>query len=63
MEITIDLTESEWCEVVNAISIRAEDILKDERDMTEDELMAWHLELKSAHDKIAEKLDEKGVTY
>jgi hypothetical protein len=63
MEITIDLTESEWCEVVNAVGMRADDVLKDEHDMTEDQVLAWHQELKSAQDKIASKLDEKGVTY
>lgn len=63
MEITIDLTESQWCEVVNAVGVRADDVLKDEHDMTEDQAMAWHLELKESYDAIAKKLDEKDVTY
>lgn len=64
-EVTIELTltEEEWCELVNALISKAVQIEQGRyggREDPEDDAR-WAAVLRSACDKIAAALDEKGV--
>lgn len=67
MVISIDLTESQWCEVANAVASKVVRVRngdygdEDHADGFDPE--AWAEELESAYNRIADELQKKGVAY
>ena len=61
MKITLDLTSNQWSEVANAVSMRAEDVLKEEHELPEADVEAWAKELQGAYEVICKGLKENGV--
>jgi len=64
MEITIDLPEEEWAEVVYALSSKICLIEKDMYgDMGHEEKEMWLADLESARDKVAAALTASDVVW
>ena len=66
VEVTVMLTEEEWCEVANAISSKAIQVERGDYGSGPEEEgddVKWVATLNSAYNKITKELDKKGVTY
>jgi len=64
--LTLALTSEEWCEVANAVSIRAVHLRHGEspdKDMDAEDVEAWAKQLDSAYNKIAALLNQNHITY
>jgi hypothetical protein len=64
--LKITLTDEEWSELANALSIRAMQIRDKEEpseDMSEKDLIAWANALDSCYKKVARVLEQNGITY
>ena len=71
IKIEIELTESEWCELVNAVGSKYRQVLDGKYDDegieglpdTEVKSKEWAEELLGIHDKLVGLLDKEGITY
>jgi hypothetical protein len=65
--LTIALTPDEWCEVVNAVSVRSVQLNQKEQldleDMNPEQVVEWVATLDRAYDKITAVLTENHLTY
>ena len=64
MIIELDLTESQWCELANAVSSKAHSVENGDYDHEgECDNEEWAKELQATYDIVAKALEEKGVAY
>jgi hypothetical protein len=65
VEVILTLTESQWCELANAIATKIDRVRRCEYEDMDDEHdpEAWVKELESIYNRVADELQKKGVTY
>ena len=64
--LTISLTPEEWCEVVNALSVRSTQLRRNEvpdLDMSKRDIKTWAKQLDAAYDKMTAVLTKNHLTY
>ena len=63
--LKITLSDEEWGELANALSVRAMQIKEEDpsEDMTQKDINAWAASLESCYEKISSILEQNHITY
>lgn len=67
IEVTLELTESQWCELANSVASKAARVRRGDYDEDPeddgDDATRWAEELDETYSIVSEALDRKGVAY
>lgn len=66
IKLELELTNSEWCELVNAVGTKATRVENGsyfDDDITREDLKQWAVELRRIYKKVTAILDKNKISY